>query len=132
MNRRNVIENLCRIYISRQNSTIEEARKLYKDFVRPLVSDTLPYTDIGTFIENVGDELFKSRPASTTYIMVFLEFVSEIYVKMDNCEDIIIMSAANVIEKTEFEIKTPTLFTVIMSSLFKILNVFIMTTSYSH
>ena len=64
--------------------------------------------------------------------MVFLEFVSEIYVKMDNCEDIIIMSAANVIEKTEFEIKTPTLFTVIMSSLFKILNVFIMTTSYSH
>ena len=132
MNRRKVIENLCRIYISRQNSTIEEARKLYKDFVRPLVPDTLPYTDIGTFIENVGDELFNSRPASTTYIMVFLEFVSEIYVKMDNCEDIIIMSAANVIEKTEFEIKTPTLFTVIMSSLFKILNVFIMSTSYSH
>ena len=58
--------------------------------------------------------------------MVFLEFVSEIYVKMDECEDIIIMSAANVIiERTEFEIKTPTLFTVIMSSVFKILNVFI-------
>ena len=104
-------------------------RRSSKDVQRSCETNSLrhfTYTDNGIFIKDVGDELFNSRPVSTTYIMVFLEFVSEIYVKMDQCEDIIIMSAANVIERTEFEIKTPTLFTVIMSSLFKIQNVLLM------
>ena len=54
--------------------------------------------------------------------MAFLEFF---FSEMDECEDIIIMSAVNIIERTGLEIKTPTIFTVIMSSIFKILNVFI-------
>ena len=43
--------------------------------------------------------------------MVFLEFVLEIYVNMDECEDTIVMSAVNIIERAEFEIKSPCLFT---------------------
>ena len=125
MNRREAIENFCRIFLSRENSTVEEARAMYKDLMRPLMLHTLPNTDIGIFIESVGDELFNSRPGSMAYIMIFLEFVSEIYDKMSECEDIIIMSASNVIERTEFEIKTPSLFTFIISRVLSILNVLI-------
>ena len=125
MNRRTAIEKLCRVFLSRKNSTIEEARKMIKDVMRPLVLDTLPYTDIGIFIEAVGDELFNSRPANMTYVMVFLEFVLEIYVKMEECEDSIVISAVNVIERTEFEIKTPSLLTIIIRGFCNILNVLI-------
>ena len=82
--RRECIENLCRLFIYRQNPVIEETRNDYKHFLRPLLVDSHPIPDIGDFIENVGNKLFNSRPANMAYICIFMEFVCEVHDKIDS------------------------------------------------
>ena len=100
--RRRVIEHFCRLFLNETSTEIQMCRAIYKDLMRPIVSDSLPYGNIDGFIEGVGEELFRSRPANMAYIMVFLEFVSQIYNQIDHLKDEIEMSAANVIERTDF------------------------------
>ena len=103
--RRMAIEKLCRSFITRQNTNIEQCRDMYKHLLRPLVTDVeyLSYSNVGEFIEIIGCQLFNHRPANMAYIMVFLEFVLHMYETMDNVSiDIFVASAANVLEKTEF------------------------------
>ena len=101
--RRRAIEHFCRLFLNDSSAEIQACRSIYRDLVIPIVPDPLPSTDIASFIKGVGDELFNSRPASMVYIMVFLEFVYQVYSKMDIvCKDQIVMSSANVIEKTTF------------------------------
>ena len=124
--RRKTIEDLCRLFLSRQNVTIEETREIYKNMLRPLVPDSQPSTDIANFIEGVGDELFNSRPADMPYICIFLEFVCEIYGKVDGVTmDQLTISAANVLERTNFESESKSLFRGIISGFLNILCVLI-------
>ena len=122
--RRRTIEDLCRSFLSRQNVIIEETREIYKSMLRPLVPDSQPSTDIANFIEGVGDELFNSRPADMAYICIFLEFVCEIYDKVDDVNmDQLTILAANVIERTNFESESKSLFRDIISGFLNILSV---------
>ena len=98
--RREAIETLCRLFLD-GDSAVQDWKDIYRDLVRPLVSDSLP-PDIGAFIEGVGDELFSSRPANINYIAVFLEFVSQVNNRVDDSKEIIVLSATNVIERTTF------------------------------
>ena len=103
--RKTAIEKLCRLFLSRQNIMIEECRDNYKHLLSPLMltTDYLTATDIGELIESVGDELFSNRPANMTYVMVFLEFVLQIFETVHTVSvDTLITSAVNVLERTTF------------------------------
>ena len=102
INRREAIEQLCDLFLSEESDKLKEYREMYKDLIRPLLPNSLPFTEIGKFVENVGDELFASRPGSMPYIVVFLEFTSQLNVRAEGCKEVIKVSAANVIERTEF------------------------------
>ena len=102
--RRTAIEKLCHSFLTRQNANIEECRDMYKHLMRPMVDvESLPYKDISDFIESIGCQLFSDRPANMAYVMVFLEFVLQMYESVGNGSiDLFVASAANVLEKTTF------------------------------
>ena len=98
--RRTAIEHFCRMFLTGE---LQSYRNIYSDLVRPLVSDIQPSVNVSDFIERTGEELFNVRPADMVYIMVFLEFVSQVHeTARDISIDICVVSAANVIEKTTF------------------------------
>ena len=103
--RRVAIEKLCRMFLTRQIRIPEEFRNIYIPLLRSLVpnKDCLTITDVGGFIESIGDKVFNERPANMVYIMVFLEFVRQVSETVDNVSvDVFVASAVNVIEKTTF------------------------------
>ena len=98
--RRTAIEHFCRMFLTGE---LQPYKNIYRDLVRPLVSDIHPSVDVSDFIERTGEELFNVRPADMAYIMVFLEFVSQVHeTAKDISINICVASAANVIEKTTF------------------------------
>ena len=103
--RRTAIEKLCHSFLTRQNANIEECRDMYKHLMRPMVDvESLPNKDISDFIESIGCQLFSDRPANMAYVMVFLEFVLQMYESVGNGSiDLFVASAANVIEKSTFD-----------------------------
>ena len=123
--RRECIENLCRLFIYHQNPVIEETRNGYKHLLRPLLVDSHPILDIGDFIENVGNKLFNSRPANMAYICFFMEFVCEVHDKIDSVTiEQLIISAANVIEKTNFNVESKSLLRYIFSITSVVIDIF--------
>lgn len=84
--RRRAIEHLCRLYLNRQITLIQECEEL----VVPHCPD----------IEAVGYILFNQRPANLVYVAVFLEYVLRVNESSDQeC----LTSAVNVLEKTAFD-----------------------------
>ena len=101
---------------------IEKTRNAYKHMLRPLLVEAHSIRNIAEFIETVGNELFSSRPANMAYICIFMEFVCEIHDQMDSITmELLIFSAANVIEKTNFYVESKSLFRVVISEVFNIL-----------
>ena len=111
--RRKQIERLCMMFLTRENTSIENTRKLYSHITTSLLDDLdLDISpDVGGYIEKVGDLLFNSRPGTMVYICTFLEFVCKVYTLVENVPlERLVTSAANVIERTNFEFEASSVY----------------------
>ena len=101
--RRCAIENFCRLYLSGEHGEVETFRKIYKDSIAVLTSKINVDGNVEDAIHYVGQELFDSRPAKLAHVMVFLEFMTQIHLKVDKLSHIdTIRLATDVIEKSSF------------------------------
>ena len=126
--RREAIEYLCRSFMTREKENVEFLRGDYEHLVRPVISklDLAGMTNLEEAIVKVGAEIFETRPAKMAYVCTFLEFVCVI--AKDNSsislEDVIRISA-NVIEKTNFKIPSPSFLRRLLRNAISLFNVFV-------
>ena len=117
--RKLVIENFCRVYLDGKCKEVEEMREIYKHSVATLVSG-----DVERAIRYVGQELFDPKPVKLIYVLMFLEFVIQIYLKTDGeiSHVDIVRLTTDIIEKTDFSPAQhqPGLFSIILTACFKI------------
>ena len=91
------LEGYCRSVLTRQHATIRDLHAWYGNDVskydeiaegikacmpRQLLSN---HNNAGWVIVHVGEDLFKSRPASLPYVLIFLEFVAHVYKEINDC-----------------------------------------------
>ena len=91
------LEGYCRSVLTRQHATIRDLYAWYENDVskyeeiadgmkscmpRRLLSNR---NNVGWVIAHVGEELFKSRPATLPYVLIFLEFVVHVYKEINDC-----------------------------------------------
>ena len=83
---------------------VQSYSNIYKNVKRLTYDPSILYQhDIGVIIQVVGEELFSSRPTTLPYVTVYLEFVSDLYEKLDLIPiDKFILHATIVLEKTSF------------------------------
>ena len=102
--RREAIEEFCYSFLMNSCEMVQSYRNIYKSVKRLTYDPSILYQhDIGVIIQVVGDELFSSRPATLPYVTVYLEFVSDLYEKLDLIPiDKFILHTTIVLEKTSF------------------------------
>ena len=122
--RKLVIENFCRVYLDGKCKEVEAMREIYKHSVTTLVSGIDVTGDVERAIQYVGQELFDPKPVKLIYVLMFLEFVIQIYLKTDGeiSHVDILRLTTDIIEKTDFSPAQhqPGLFSIILTACFKI------------
>ena len=102
--RREVIREFCYSFLMNNSEMVRSYRDIYKDSKRLTYDPSILYKhDIGAIIQVVGEELFGSRPATLPYVTVYLEFVSDLYERLNHIPlATFILHATAVLEKTSF------------------------------